>query len=179
MSAWQFHNKRLALQIANIFYTHQLDGRSVVIEITEGQLIEDIDKCKATIAELKRMGITIALDDYGSGFASITHLRELPIDHLKIDRCLIHNSPQDNQNKILTKTTIELAHSLGLKVVAEGIETKAELRLIRQLGCNYAQGFFLSRPLSPSTCAELLRPTVSDDSANDDAVVVQQLKMLY
>lgn len=179
MSARQFHNKRLALQIANIIYTHKLDGRSIVVEITEGQLIDDIDKCKETIAELKRMGITIALDDYGSGFASITHLRELPIDHLKIDRCLIQNSPHNNQNKILTKTTIELAHSLGLKVVAEGIETKAELRLIRQLGCNYAQGFFLARPLSAKACAELLQPTVNDDSANDDLGVVQQLRMPY
>ena len=180
MSARQFHNKHLALQIANIFYAHELDGRSVVIEITEGQLIDDIDKCKETIAELKRMGITIALDDYGSGFASITHLRELPIDYLKIDRCLIHNSPRDNRNKILTKTTIELAHSLGLKVVAEGIETKAELRLIRQLGCNFAQGFFLARPLSATACAELLQPVVGDQSANDDLVgVVEQLKMPY
>ncbi len=177
MSARQFHNKRLALQVANIIYTHQLDGRSIVIEITEGQLIEDIDKCKETIAELKRMGITIALDDYGSGFASITHLRELPIDHLKIDRCLIQNSPHDNQNRILTKTTIELAHSLGLKVVAEGIETKAELRLIRQLGCNYAQGFFLARPLSAKACAELLRPPLANDASKADLAMVGQLRM--
>ncbi|MGI9288248.1 MAG: putative bifunctional diguanylate cyclase/phosphodiesterase, partial [Pseudomonadales bacterium] len=179
MSARQFHNKHLALQIANIFYAHGLDGRSIVIEITEGQLIEDIDKCKETIAELKRMGITFALDDYGSGFASITHLRELPIDYLKIDRCLIHNSPRDNRNKILTKTTIELAHSLGLKVVAEGIETKGELRLIRQLGCNFAQGFFLARPLSAMACAELLQPVADDQSGNDELAVVEQLTMPY
>ena len=179
MSARQFHNRRLALQVANIFYQHKLDGRSVVIEITEGQLIEDIEKCKETIAELKRMGITIALDDYGSGFASITHLRELPIDHLKIDRCLIQNSPHDSQNRILTKTTIELAHSLGLKVVAEGIETKAELRLIRQLGCNYAQGFFLARPLSAKACAELLRPAVANDDSDEDLAVEGRLRMNY
>ncbi len=180
VSARQLRNNRLGLQIANILYTHKIDGRSLAIEITEGQLIEDIEQCKETIAELKRMGITFALDDYGSGFASITHLRELPIDYLKIDRCLIHNLPHDKQNKILTKTTIELAHSLGLKVVAEGIETEGELRLIRKLGCDFAQGFFLSRPLSSPACAELLQPVADKDSASDGlAGVVDQLVMLY
>lgn len=180
MSARQFHNKHLALEIANIFYTHQLDGRSIVIEITEGQLIEDIDLCKETIAELKRMGITFALDDYGSGFASITHLRELPIDYLKIDRCLTHDLPRDDRNKTITRTTIELAHSLGLKVVVEGIETKEELKLVRQLGCNFAQGFFLSRPLSATACSELLQPSGHKVCGEDEFDgVVEQLTMPY
>jgi diguanylate cyclase len=97
---------------------------------------------------LNNLGIQISLNDFGTGYASLGYLQQFPFDTLKIDACFIRNINQHQVNAVITKTVIEMAHQLGLKVVAEGVETKAELDFLKNVQCDAIQGFLFSRPLT-------------------------------
>lgn len=156
ISVRQLYTGNLVATIKRCLLEYRIPAADIVLEITEGQLIGDLQTCQGTIEALKALGVTIALDDYGSGFASITHLRNLPIDYLKIDRDLIRNAPRNPQNRVLTRTTIELAHSLNLPVVAEGVEEQSELDLVREYDCDFVQGYHLAKPMNGDDCTDFL-----------------------
>ncbi|WIO73336.1 EAL domain-containing protein [Porticoccaceae bacterium LTM1] len=156
VSVRQLYTDTLVHTIRRCLLEYCIPAEDITLEITEGQLIQDLQACQGTIQALKQLGVTIALDDYGSGFASITHLRNLPIDFLKIDRSLIRNAPHNSQNRVLTRTTIELAHSLNLPVVAEGVEEQEELDLVEAYRCDFVQGYFLAKPMDGMACTEFL-----------------------
>lgn len=156
VSVRQLYTDTLVHTIRRCLLEYCIPAEDITLEITEGQLIQDLQACQGTIQALKQLGVTIALDDYGSGFASITHLRNLPIDFLKIDRSLIRNAPHNSQNRVLTRTTIELAHSLNLPVVAEGVEEQEELDLVENYRCDFVQGYFLAKPMDGMACTEFL-----------------------
>ncbi|MBX9834362.1 MAG: GGDEF domain-containing protein, partial [Burkholderiaceae bacterium] len=120
------------------------------LEITESMLMDDVEHSTRSLHALRDMGITIAIDDFGTGFSSLSYLARLPVDTLKIDRSFIMNLSSGPQGLALVSTIINLGHSLGLKVVAEGVETEDQSRMLALLGCDEIQGYLLSRPVAAS-----------------------------
>jgi diguanylate cyclase (GGDEF)-like protein len=118
----------------------------MVLEVTESAMMEDVEQGIQHLERLRAEGFTLALDDFGTGFSSLSQLKHLPVDELKIDKSFVLNLPGDKQDLEIVRSTVELGHSLGMKVVAEGVENNAALQLLRQMGCDAIQGYHLSRP---------------------------------
>ncbi|WP_019529940.1 putative bifunctional diguanylate cyclase/phosphodiesterase [Dasania marina] len=126
---------------------YQVEGRFLEIEITESTLMADPNKGRSVINALAAMGVRFAIDDYGTGYSSLAYLKSLPINTLKIDRAFIAQMLSDEQDQIIVKSTIQLAHNLGMEVTAEGIEDYSLIASLAELGCNFGQGFFICRPI--------------------------------
>ncbi|MBU2923719.1 EAL domain-containing protein [Colwellia sp. 1_MG-2023] len=132
----------------NYITSSSLSLNQIEIEITETCLIEDFEKVKNVLSSLRRMGIQIAIDDFGTGFASLNYLTQLEIDTIKIDRTFINLiDTKDKSNRIIVESIISMSHKLGYKVVAEGVETMAQLNILKELHCDFIQGYLLSKPL--------------------------------
>lgn len=125
-------------------------------EVTENGLMERIDQAAAVLKELRSLGVHVAVDDFGTGFSSLTHLRHLPLDTLKIDRSFVSDIEQDANDRAIAISTVALAHSLGLKVVAEGVETKQQLDFLSKHGCDLVQGYLFARPMPHEAMAQRL-----------------------
>jgi EAL domain-containing protein (putative c-di-GMP-specific phosphodiesterase class I) len=125
-----------------------IDPRRITLEITESALLDDRETVAARLATLRKAGLRIAVDDFGTGYASLAYLTSLPLDMLKIDRGLIGEIVRRDRDRIVVKALIHLARELGLQVVVEGVETEEQLELLRGWGCELYQGFLGSRPLS-------------------------------
>ncbi|MEN9520126.1 MAG: hypothetical protein RLZZ381_2714 [Cyanobacteriota bacterium] len=125
-----------------------LEPQFLELELTETILVEGIKTNVQRLKMLKNLGIQISLDDFGTGYCSLGYLQQFPFDTLKIDACFIRNINQNQVNAVITKTVIEMAHQLGLKVIAEGVETRAELDFLKNVQCDTIQGFLFSRPLA-------------------------------
>lgn len=147
LSPYQFRQPGLAENIATILTNTGLSPDSLEIEITEGLLLEDINAVAATLRTLSALGVHIAVDDFGTGHSSLTYLKRLPFDSIKIDRSFVRDIPDNAESQAITKAIITLGHNLGLKVVAEGVETLEQLLYFRELGCDSAQGHLISEPL--------------------------------
>lgn len=124
-----------------------LDPRLLEIEITESSFIDNIDECIDSLNQLREMGVLVAIDDFGIGYSSLNYLRKFPISSLKIDRSFIQEIAQNHEEIAIVRAMIYLSHELNLKVVAEGTETKEVIDLLRELGCNEVQGYYVSRPV--------------------------------
>lgn len=133
-----------------------IDGRMIEIEITESLLLADIKQANVNLAELKDMGITVALDDFGTGFSNLSYLQNFPANTLKIDRTFVWNVPEDSLNSAIAKSIVDLARLSGMRVVVEGIEMKAQLDFMREMGCDEFQGFYFSRPVAPDRLPEAI-----------------------
>ena len=127
----------------------------LIIEVTESSVMTDPKRAAGVLQQLRRIGVAVAIDDYGTGHASLTYLKRLDIDELKIDRSFIMQLDQDSSDAIIVASTIELGHNLGLRIVAEGVESGATLEWLRGLGCDTAQGYHISRPTTPDGVADL------------------------
>jgi diguanylate cyclase len=119
----------------------------LALEITESTIMVDPARAMEVLKRLSEMGITLSIDDFGTGYSSLTYLRQLPVSELKIDRSFVMAMPSNESDALIVRSTIELGHNLGLLVVAEGVEDEETLRTLGELGCNFAQGYFLSRPI--------------------------------
>ena len=124
----------------------QLSGQNVIIEITEGLLLNADDEVVDKLLWLRDTGIQVAIDDFGTGYSSLSYLKKFDIDYLKIDKSFVHNLEIDNHNIALSEAIIMMAHKLGLKVIAEGVETEHQKQMLIDAGCDYAQGYLYSRP---------------------------------
>ena len=129
---------------------------SLQLEITESRIVADLECARAILHELRAMGVTIAIDDFGTGFSSLSQLQQLPVDEIKIDRSFVTRMEADHDAAVLVRSIIELARNLGLRVTAEGVETATVHHALRELGCDYAQGFHISRPIPADECRQLL-----------------------
>ena len=127
--------------------TVRSETSALYLEITETSVMHNAERATAVLGELKAMGVRIAIDDFGTGYSSLGRLVELPIQELKIDRSFVTDMDGDGPGAAIVRSTIDLGHHLGLEVVAEGVETEEQLRELRTLGCDGAQGFHLLRPL--------------------------------
>ena len=148
MSARQFSRKNLAETIGAILKNTGLLPQYLNIEITESVIMQDVNSTIAKLQELHDMGVCLSIDDFGTGYSSLSYLRLFPIDILKIDRSFVFNLTSESNDAAIANSIIQLAHSMNLKVVAEGVETQEQLEILRHQGCDFVQGFLFSRPLS-------------------------------
>ncbi len=135
--------------IGDLISRYSLDPEALQLEITESMLMSDPDRSLVTLTRLAQLGVGLSVDDYGTGYSSLANLRRLPIDELKIDRSFVSPMLSDESDLIIVRSTINLGHDLGLKVVAEGVEDEATLDRLAGLGCDFAQGYHFSKPLAP------------------------------
>lgn len=146
----------LADYIKRMLQTYDIPANSLQLEITESLLIRDLDRTTAVLKEINESGITIAIDDFGTGYSSLSMLKALPIDVLKIDQSFVRNLEEDVNDSAIVSAIINMARALGLRVVAEGVETEAQLRILKDLECDEHQGFLYSEPLSAADLASML-----------------------
>jgi diguanylate cyclase (GGDEF)-like protein/PAS domain S-box-containing protein len=142
--------------VAEALRSADLEGRHLAMEITESVMFEDIDSVIGVLRALKDLDISLHIDDFGTGYSSLSYLHRLPTDALKIDRSFVSRMADDPEAALMVKTIIDLAHNLHREVVAEGIETEAQLRALRSLGCEYGQGYYFARPMLPEDTDRIL-----------------------
>jgi diguanylate cyclase (GGDEF)-like protein len=150
--------------IGDLLTLYALTPEALHLEITESMLMSDPDRSLVTLTRLNQLGVSLSVDDYGTGYSSLANLRRLPIDELKIDRSFVSPMLSDESDLIIVRSTINLSHDLGLKVVAEGVEDEATLHRLAGLGCDFAQGYHFSKPLAPDAFNKWigLRPATAD-----------------
>jgi diguanylate cyclase (GGDEF)-like protein/PAS domain S-box-containing protein len=157
LSARQLHQANLATMIEAILQNAGLTAQSLELEITESMMMGNTEKVLRILSELKEMGVRLAVDDFGTGYSSLGYLRRFPIDRLKIDRSFIDEVPQSQHDSTITKAIISLAHNLNLNVIAEGVETQAQLAFLAENDCDEIQGYFLSKPLDEGAVKTFMR----------------------
>jgi len=157
VSALQFNRIDFADSVAKILSETGADPTLVELELTDGLVMNNVEDSSRQMKSLKLLGIQIAVDDFGTGYSSLSYLHRLPIDTLKIDRSFVEKIADAAGTRPIVETIMSLARSLGMRTVAEGVETQAQLEIIRELDCDLMQGFLFSRPIAGSEVLELLR----------------------
>jgi len=141
-----------------------LEPRSLKLEITESAIMDNIDFAVTVFTRLQELGVQIQVDDFGIGYSSLNYLSHFPINTLKIDRTFVRNMTKDNNYLKIVQAIIMLAHGLGMSVIAEGVETESQLAQIKALGCELAQGFYISKPWDVKGMRQLLSKTFAGDN---------------
>lgn len=147
LSPRQFRDTKLLNFIKKTLNDTGLSTESLELEITEGVLMSGQSYVNKALVEINALGIKLSMDDFGTGYSSLSYLRQYPFDVLKIDRSFINGITHSKDDYNLVKATIAMAHSLGLEIVAEGVETEEQLALLAKLNCNFAQGYYFSRAI--------------------------------
>ncbi|KQQ32399.1 diguanylate phosphodiesterase [Duganella sp. Leaf126] len=137
----------LPVKFADLLARHRLSPASFCLEITESAIMDDPVRAQTTLERLSHMGVDLSIDDFGTGYSSLAYLKRLPVNELKIDKSFVLNMENDEGDTKIVRSTIDLGHNMGLRVVAEGIESEAVWRLLAELGCDQGQGYFMSRPI--------------------------------
>jgi EAL domain-containing protein (putative c-di-GMP-specific phosphodiesterase class I) len=149
VSARQLQEPDVAEDIKRVVDECGMDPRLLVLEITETVLVKDVEAMAAKLRALTACGLRVAVDDFGTGYSSLSYLHRLPLDALKIDRSFVSQMVRGDRHAQLVNTILQLARSVNLRVVAEGVSTPDQLELLREFGCEYAQGFLFSHALPP------------------------------
>jgi len=147
ITAVEFQDERLVTNIQALLHKYNLPPKYIELEITENVVMTDIARAMDSIVKLQSMGIKVSIDDFGTGYSSLAYLRELPIDKIKIDRSFIQEVASNDSDLTIVKSMIDLSHGLGKRVLAEGVETVEQLNVLRHLGCDAVQGYFINKPL--------------------------------
>lgn len=155
LSARQFAHENLGKLIREILTETGLEARHLDLELTESMIMADVERAVAILNELNKLGVQISIDDFGTGYSSLAHLKRFPIDVLKIDRSFIREIPENSNDVAIADAIISMAHSLGMRVIAEGVETEAQCELLSRNICDEIQGFFFSKPV-PANEMELM-----------------------
>jgi EAL domain-containing protein (putative c-di-GMP-specific phosphodiesterase class I) len=156
LSAKQFRQADLAAVVKSALSESNLEPGYLELELTESAVMHDAEKSAATLQVLSTMGVHISIDDFGTGYSSLSYLRRFPLDKLKIDRSFIRDLMMNPDDVSIVRAIISLAHSLRLRVVAEGVETAEQLEFLRNLGCDQYQGFFCSPAVPAEAFADLI-----------------------
>ena len=170
LSAPDILDPTLSDEILATLRAHAVEPTRLVLEITESAVMRDAQLAARNMQLLRIAGVRFAIDDFGTGYSSLSHLSRLPVDELKIDRSFIMHAHERGDDANIVMSTIELAHSMGLKVVAEGVETAEGWNLLRKLGCDYAQGYLISRPLAVADVTGFVREANQLLPASDSTV---------
>jgi diguanylate cyclase len=149
LSATDLLDRSLVDDVSALLRRYGTPARRITLEVTESILMTDPARAMEVLAELRGLGVHLALDDFGTGWSSLTHLQRMPVDEIKIDRSFVAAMADDASSAAIVSSTVDLAHALGLRVVAEGIEDEATWTRLRTVGCDAAQGYYLSKPLAP------------------------------
>ena len=147
LSAGNLHKKSLVGMLEGLLDQWQVDPRYLTLEITESAIMVDPDAALEILRRLDQIGLRLSIDDFGTGYSSLAGLRQLPVDELKIDKSFVMDMMNSENDAVIVRSTIDLAHNLGLQVVAEGVEQEEHIALLAGLGCDVGQGFFISKPL--------------------------------
>jgi diguanylate cyclase (GGDEF)-like protein/PAS domain S-box-containing protein len=150
----QLRARGLVDAVAGMLARHQLPAQAIELEITESCLMVDVDETTAVLRALDRLGVGLALDDFGTGYSCLRYLKDLPVDTVKIDKSFIRNVPGDASDASVVEAIIALAHRLGIRVIGEGVETKAQLDFVGDRGCDLAQGYIFAPPLASAAFAD-------------------------
>jgi diguanylate cyclase (GGDEF)-like protein len=148
LSTHDLFDARLPDRVRGYLATNGVAADQLTLEITESSLLIDAPRTRATINDLHAVGLRLAVDDFGTGYSSLSYLRRLPVHELKIDQSFVSGMLSDPQDEVIVRSTVDLGHNLGLRVVAEGVEDRACLDRLREIGCDVAQGYAISRPLT-------------------------------
>jgi len=158
VSTRQLATRSFVDEVKAVLLANDVPARTLILEITETAVMADAELSLLRLRELKAVGVRIAVDDFGTGYSSLNYLRRFPVDVLKIDKAFVDEiDEQSTKNPILIRTIVEIGRTLGLRVVAEGIERATQLHALSALGCEQGQGFYFSRPLECSAVEDLLR----------------------
>jgi diguanylate cyclase (GGDEF)-like protein len=156
LSARSFLDAQLAAEIPPLLERYGIEAEMLELEITESMLMIDPGRAKATLDRLSSIGLSLSVDDFGTGYSSLANLKRLPVDGIKIDKSFVMDMAHDPSDAAIVRSTIDLAHNLGLRVVAEGVENQESWRRLREQGCDLAQGFHVSRPLPGDELGRLI-----------------------
>ncbi len=156
ISGRQFRHHDLTWTVSRALEHYGVPPELLELELTETTVAQNPEMAAATLRELKSMGVRISLDDFGTGYSSLSHLKRFPIDRLKIDKAFVRQITQDADDAAIVRTIIGMAHSMGLDVVAEGVESEEQIEYLRQCGCDILQGFYYSRPGEPEDILTIL-----------------------
>jgi diguanylate cyclase (GGDEF)-like protein len=148
LSVRNLHDPLLASQVDQLLARHALPPRFLKLEITESMIMSDPERALATVRELSELGVRLAVDDFGTGHSSLANLRMLPVHELKIDRSFVTPMLSDESDMVIVRSTVDLGHALGLRVIAEGVEDRDTLERLASVGCDRAQGHYFSKPFS-------------------------------
>ncbi|MCR6651130.1 MAG: EAL domain-containing protein [Cellvibrionaceae bacterium] len=160
LSARNLLDDRIVLDLKRLLREYDLPGYLVELEITESTIMADPGRAEAALARINRLGVRLSVDDFGTGYSSLAYLKRLPVQTLKIDSSFVRSMLNDEQDEIIVNSTIHLAHNLGLRVVAEGVESPAVYQKLVDLGCDEAQGFYMGRPLPALEAERWLKESV-------------------
>ena len=154
LSARQFNDPKLLELVSRVLEETGLPPGLLELEITESTVMQQTDVTLSTLRKLKELGVSIAIDDFGTGYSSLAHLKRFPVDKLKIDKSFVAELPQDKDNQAIVAAIIGLAHALGLKVVAEGVETEGQKEFLQNAGCDFIQGYLAGHPVDADSAAK-------------------------
>jgi EAL domain-containing protein (putative c-di-GMP-specific phosphodiesterase class I) len=166
LSAHQFKMENLSEKIQFLLRKYQLDVNYLELEITEDAIMTDIDKSTQTLIHLNQLGAQLAIDDFGTGYSSLSYLTKFPIHFLKIDQAFVREAPSNKNVNSVIAATIAMAHSLNLKVIAEGVEKKEQLEFLKTLGCDIVQGYLISKPLKAPDYIQLISNSTTRNVAS-------------
>lgn len=156
ITAIEFQEPKFVTNIQALMLEYSIQPKYLELEITENVVMTDISTAMSTIVSLQNMGIKVSIDDFGTGYSSLAYLRKLPIDKIKIDRSFISEVASNDSDMTIVKSMIELSHGLGKRVLAEGVETAEQLNVLRNLGCDAVQGYFINKPLPEEVLVQYL-----------------------
>lgn len=157
LSARDLLDLQLPDTIRDLLAKYKLQGERLELEITETVILADPTRARLILSRLSAMGVQLAIDDFGSGYSSLAYLKRLPIGEIKIDRSFVMNMEQDENDAVIVRSTIDLGRNLGLRVVAEGVESEAIWNDLARLGCDRAQGYYLSRAIPGQALTDWMR----------------------
>jgi diguanylate cyclase (GGDEF)-like protein/PAS domain S-box-containing protein len=157
VSARQFADTGFADTVRQVLTASGLESRALMLELTETALLRRDERLQSDLAELRAIGVKLAIDDFGTGYSSLSYLRDLPIDVVKMDRSFVEGIAESDQRLAVAEGIVQIARTLSLEVVAEGIETEEQRDLLRSMGCHYGQGYLLAMPMPASQAEELIR----------------------
>jgi len=166
VSGSQFERKGIGEQVQHALQVHDVDPRMLMLELTESVSMRDPENSIVWMQALKEIGVALAIDDFGTGYSNLSYLKRFPVDKLKIDQAFVRGLTSDPQDFAITTAVIRMARSLGLRAVAEGVETEGQMRLLAAESCDEMQGFYFRRPMPAVEMAELLRTRISMDMSS-------------
>lgn len=147
ISALNLKDKDFPQQVQQALTKHNVSSQHLALEVTESAMMDDPKSALVILKQLNQLGIRLAIDDYGTGYSSLAYIKQLPVQEIKIDRSFIEEVNHSKSDAIIVRTTVNMCHDLGLEVVAEGVETAAAMQVLQDMGCDYLQGYYYSKPL--------------------------------
>jgi EAL domain-containing protein (putative c-di-GMP-specific phosphodiesterase class I) len=165
VSPRQFRQESLVQTVAQVLQSTGLEPRYLELELTESMVMHDAPQLVAMLDELKELGVKMAVDDFGTGYSSLSYLKRFPVDRLKVDRSFVEHMTTEADDATIVRAIIALGHNLGLKVVAEGVETAQQARALRAYQCDEAQGFLFARPVSARDLPRLITRSIPGQRA--------------